>query len=719
MSPEQARGRQLDRRTDVWAFGCVLYEMLTGSRAFGGDDVQDTLASVLARDPDWRRLPPDTPAALHRLLRRCLQKDPTTRLRDMGDATLEIGEAIAGVPDAPHTSQPGSSGAARRKTWAVGIAGLAIGAVASLVVSLTLRPPAPATSSVGVQRFSMTFPASASITAFDRSFVLGSQFALAADGSGIAYVGAQRRLYFRALAEPEPRVLPGTELAATPFFSPDGEWIGFVSARVGQGGLARLGQLKKISVRGGTPVVLAEAVALGGSWGSDDTIVFSRQTDQGVGLFTIPASGGTPRQLTMPAPGMDGVRHAWPRHLPGGDALIFSETDQPTFDTGRLVGLSLRTGAQHVVVEQGYAAQYVTSGHLVYVLDGAIMAVRFDSGRARTTGAPVRVVPGVRAAPRMGWPGMSVTEAGLLLFARAGDAGGLDRALEWVSPDGRTTPVVSDRGQYSYPRLSPDGRRLAVGDGNDLWIVDLERGTRTARIAAEERGTDPAPTISAWTADGLHLAFNRRSSPEVRLEWVDPDAIENATVLLTRPHLLVPGSWSPDGILAFFQFPGGTERDLWVLEPGTGEPRPFLVGRSNERGPVFSPDGSWIAYVANPTGRDQVYLRPYPGPGPQVPVSNDGGTEPVWSRDGRDLFYRDGDRLMAVSVEPGPAASLGRPRVVFEQPYAVSDLGVANYDVGPDGRFIMITPPANAVSGDTLTVVQNWHEELKRLVPAN
>ena len=706
MSPEQAKGRVLDKRADVWAFGCVFYEMLTGSRAFDGEHVQDILASVLARGPDWRKLPEATPVVIERLLRRCLEKDPAKRLRDIGDARLEITDAMAAVPEPSHT-QSQVREPRRLTAWRAGAAGIVIGVtVASLTFAIARRLPTAAPPH-NVQRLSLTFPATASLS---KSL---PHFALSADDNAVVYVGESARIYVRALNEEEPRALPGTEGAWNPFFSPDGEWIGYVDAgKSGGAFLVRPGQLKKMSVRGSAPVVLADAVALGASWGRDDTIVFSRQTDHGVALFTIAASGGAARQLTTPA--NDRIRVGWPSRLPDGNTLLFSETDGPTFESGRTVALLLRTGERRTVLEQGYAARYVESGHLVYVLDGSIMAIRFDPDRMQTAGAPVRVVSAVKTQRMNGWVAMSVATTGSLLYDPGLQTS--ERSLEWVTRERAEAPVVNDRREYSYPRLSPDGRRLAVGVGADIWILDLARGTRV-RIPAADRGTSPPPPITAWTADGRRLAISRRNAPEGRIDLVDPDDVEHATPLVRRPYLVQLGSWSKNGTLAFFQLPGGSERDVWVLDPGASEPRPFLASRFNERGATFSPDGRWLAYAADPTGRDEVYVRPYPGPGPQVPVSTDGGVEPTWSRSGHEIFYRQGDRMMAVSFGSGPTASLGRPRILFEQPYEASDLGVANYDVAPDERFVVVRS-TNTVRDNMLTVVLNWQEDLKRLVPA-
>ena len=397
--------------------------------------------------------------------------------------------------------------------------------------------------------------------------------------------------------------MSGTEGAMQPFFSPDGEWVGFFVSKTVEGSRAPAAQLKKVATRGGPPVVLADAVALGGSWGSDDAIVFSRATVNGVGLFRIPASGGTPEPLTTPQPDK-GERHAWPEHLPGGKAIIFSITDRPTFNEGRIAALSVDTGQHHTVVEQGYHARFLTSGHLAYILNGDLMTVPFDTPRLGATGPPVRSQGGINSEPVAGEAGFGVSADGLLAYAQDNDGPGR-RTLSWVTREGIRTPLSLEPDDYAFPRISPDGRRLAIDISSDLWVIDLDRSTRT-RITTGDRGLEPPPGYMTWTPDGKHLTFNRRIEPPgATIEWIDPARSEQSTVLVRQPQFVAGGAWSPNGrVLAFFQFQLATRRDLWVLEPGRDrQPRPFLITPANERGPRFSPDGRWIAYVSDASGQ--------------------------------------------------------------------------------------------------------------------
>jgi serine/threonine-protein kinase len=555
-----------------------------------------------------------------------------------------------------------------------------------------------------------------SITLPPETGIVDGGVAVSVDGKRLVYVGidreiGSRRLYLRELDQPDTRILPGTEGARQPFFSPDGEWVGFISDSPPTGDYARPGWLKKVAVRGGSPVPLVQATALGGSWGEDDTIVFTRTVGSGTVLFRIPASGGTPERLTTPRLEKGEWRHAWPHHIPGIDAIIFSITGQKSFNEGRIAVLFPRTGEYRTVIEQGYHAGFLRSGHLAYVLDGNLMAIPFDPKRLRTAGTAFRAIETIRHEPISGEASFSVSSNGLLVYAAGVTA---ERRLVWVTRQGVSTPLGLEPAAYAYPRLSPDGRQLAVGVNADIWVIDLERSTRT-RIG--DRGVSPPPPISFWTPD-KRLTFNRRTnSPETTIEWI-ANGSEPSVVLLTRPHLIAGPSWAGNGkLMAFWQFSTPTSRDLWVLNLADGAPpHPFLVTPANERGPRFSPDGRWIAYVSNAFGQDEVFLKPYPGPGEQVAVSAGRGTEPTWSLDGRELFYRVGNRMVAVTVVTSPTLSLGQPRVLFEGPYLQDPAFAPQYDVALDGqRFIMIASSQSTNGG--LAVVQNWFSELQQRVP--
>jgi serine/threonine-protein kinase len=706
MSPEQARGRSVDRRADIWAFGCVLYEMLTGQRAFPGDTVADVFSAVLGREPDWRRLPEGTPGAVKRLLRRCLEKDATRRLRDIGDARLELIEPTDVILDREDGREPVAPSRAAWRSFAAGV-----------VLTAVLVAPAV----WWISRGPADQPVTRRLALVVSPPAAGLDLALSRDGSRVVYVGrdpesGRNQLFLRAIDDFDSTPIPGTDGASMPFFSPDGAWIGFIADTPPQGDFARLGRLKKVAVAGGAPVTLAEAVALGASWGEDDTIVFAARVGEGVGLHRMPAAGGAPQQLTTPRTDGGAERHGWPSHLPGGRGIVFSITGDSRFDSARIALLPGQGGDSRTLVEQGNHARVLTSGHLVYLLNGNVMAMPFDVERGASAGAAVRVAEGVSTGTVAGRAAWAVSDSGMLIYRRA-FTDSRQRRLVWVTPEGRATPIRGEPDAYVYPRLSPDGRFVAVGierDGRDVWLLDLERPSRRL-VTAGDRGVASPPPISDWSPDG-RVTFNRRiNSPETTLETVDPFADDRSVLLVRRPALISGASWAPGGAMAFFQFEPGAARDIWVLGPGATEAERVIGTAANERAPRFSRDGSWIAYVSNATGRDEVYLRPYPGPGASMPVSTSGGVEPVWSRNGRELFYRNGNQVLAVSVNTAGALVLGEPRVLFESPFEREGLGVANYDVAADGRFIMVAAPStDGESSSELSVVENWVQELER-----
>jgi serine/threonine-protein kinase len=486
MSPEQARGQTVDKRTDIWAFGCVLYELLAGRRAFPGETVSDTISGILSRDPDWSQLPAETPAHVRQLLTNCLEKDPKRRLRDIGDVRLESAAASSPATAADGLPRGLASPSARSLLWAA--VALLIG-VAGFVVGSSTRPT----------------PGAAEVSrVFVQSPTPPVQLAVSRDGRRIAYRGpGQSVLSLRALDQFDARPVPGTEGAEQPFFSPDGNWIGFFVPD-GPGDNATLrGRLMKVAVSGGPAIALSDAVLLGATWGEDDTIVLPRAADEGIGLYRIPATGGTPERVTAPDTANGEFRHGWPEFTPGGDAILFSISGQATFDGGRIAALSLRSGDVRTVVDQGYHPRVVAGGHLAYVLGGTLMTVPFDARTLRTSGTAVRAVESIRTQPISGVASFGVSASGTLAYAVAESS---RRTLTWVERDGRSVPLAIEPDMYAFPRLSADEGRLAVGierEGRDVWIVDLERQTRN-RITAD-RGNDPPPPITAWTPDGTRL----------------------------------------------------------------------------------------------------------------------------------------------------------------------------------------------------------------------
>jgi serine/threonine protein kinase/Tol biopolymer transport system component len=708
MSPEQARGQAVDKRTDVWAFGCCLYEALTGRRPFAGGTVSDTLAAVLEREVEWERLPVGTPLTLRWLLRRCLQKDKERRLHDIADARIEIEEATT-EPTAP-VGVPTEALKPRRwrqtLPWKI-LAGLTtIVAAVSLWSSWRAGPP-----SRDLIRFAVNLPPGEAI---HRDLNAGSSVRFSPDGTQIVYVvqqGETRLLYSRGMDALEGTPIPGTEGAATPFFSPDGRWVGFFAEE----------KLKKVFLQGGTPIVICDTPRggrHGGSWGVDDTIVFGGWL--GTRLWRVPAGGGTPEPVT-PAEKllkeMGQEERLWPQLLPGGRDVLYTVWHR-TEDAG-IALYSLDTDRQRVLVEKGSHAQYVPTGHLLYAWEGDILAAPFSLSELEVTGPSVPVLEGV-ATESNGGAHFSVSETGSLIYA-PGARIRLESTLAWVDLEGAIEPLSLPARTYLSPRISPEGTRAVVSVGeemNNLWLYELDRGT--FRPLTDERGDD---FWALWTPDGQRLVFNsnRYGGTVVNLYSMAADGNGPKERLTESESRQIPQCWLDGGTALAFQVLREEQWDIWTLPmTGTGESRALLQESFNERLPVLSPGGHWLAYVSNESGRDEVYVQAYPGPGAIAQISLEGGTGPLWAPDGQRLYYRDptGKKVLVVSFTADPSLQVGKPRVLFEGDFRFDYPYGRTYDITPDGqRFLMLQNVELPPPPSQFNVVLNWFEELKRLVP--
>jgi len=668
MSPEQAKGAVVDQRTDIWAFGCVLFEMLTGRRAFPQHDAAEILAAVLTQDPSFTLLPRDTPAAVVRLLRRCLTKDRQRRLRDLGDALLDLDEAVEDSA-AEKSREP-----SRFRRIAMPLLFLAIGGVVSAVAAWQLArssQPQPQAGLAG--QFSVSLPADIALASLDWPAV-----AVSPDGKRLAFTAGAPvpRLFVRELDDPAPRAVPGTDGASSPFFSPDSQLIAFFAQ----------GRIKKVSVHGGDVVMVCGNAGnpRGGAWNVDGTIAFTPAP--GSALFRVSADGGTPKPFTKLDVSHGEGAHHWPEFMPDGKAILYTVGTgaAASWDEREIVAESLATGERHIVT-QGSAARYVEPGLLVVARGGALSVVPFDPATLRTSGAPRRLADGVMQSS-FGATQFSVSRNGTFAYV----AGGIDtRELVWYSRQGTATALTAPGQTYLSVRLSPDEQRLALGveaANYGVWLYDLVRGTMTRQTF---EGTNAYPI---WTPDGSRLTYNSTKSGGVlNLFWRRADGSGEDERLTQSNSIQIANSWSPDGkVLAYQEGGQNTGRDIWLLTPGGGTPRPFLQRPFDEGGAQFSPDGRWIAYVSNEASRTNVYVRPYPGPGEKLQISSDGGGGPVWSRNGHELFYRVENRVMVVDVQSGSRLQAGTPRLLFETPASVP-LYQADYDVSADGqRFIMI-----------------------------
>ncbi len=701
MSPEQARGKAVDKRTDIWAFGCVLYELLTGKQVFEGETVPEILAAVLKEEPDWLALPPSTPAQICGLLRRCLQKDRTLRFRDAGDARIEIQEALI----APIPAGPVSAAASQLRGWrqvaAVAIAALALLAIGSLA-TWNLKP---SPSSQPITRTVIDLPPGQQLAGLEN----GPAIALSPDGTRLAYVarqGGTQQIYLRPMDSLESKPIPGTEGAVSPFFSPDGQLLGFFAG----------GKLMRVSISGGPALTLNDSVnPRGASWGSQGTIAFGLATNSA--LLQVPDAGGTPQPLTRLEKGEPG--HRWPEFLPGGKALIFTAGANPlNFTNAQVAVQSVGTSQRRNLIQGGMYPRYAPSGHLVYAQGGSLIAVSFDPQRLAVTGMAVSVVEGVRQSPIDGDAQYSFSATGSLVYASGGPQA-IKRKVVWVDRKGVEQVLTAAPARaYRYPRLSPDGRRMAViieeSEAN-IWLYDLRRETLT-RLTFE----GDLNLLGAWTPDGKRIAFQSNKEGTPNVFWQLADGNGGMERLTTGEYRQSPNSWSPDGqLMAFIEVNPNTGYDIWILRLSDRKAQPFLRTPFNEGAPRFSPDGRWLAYTSDESGRPEVYVQPYPGPGGKWQISTEGGTEPVWNPNGRELFYRSGDRMTAVDIATQPSFAAGKPQMLFEGQYAPSPVMFPNYDVTLDGQHFLMLKPTEQVQSvpNQINVVLNWFEELKQKVP--
>ncbi len=709
MSPEQAAGQSIDRRTDIWAFGVVLHEMLTGERVFAGESMTHVLAAVLRADPNWAKLPPETPASIRRLLRRCLDKDRKQRLDSAAAVRLELREALA----APEVETPRAP-AARRSLAPIVMASVAGGALlASLVVWVLTRPPSRTTAPAA--RFTITTPAALFLSP---SLQGARDFAVAPDGSFLVYrAGSNGELAVRWFDRLEVSPIAGVSGAAMPFVSPDSRWIGFVDDDL---------TLKKVAVSGGAPVTLAQLPVWprGASWVDDATIVIGTNSPT-TGLLRVPAGGGEPIVLTTPDRARGEEGHVLPAALPGGHAVLFTiGAADPA--KAQIALLDLQTGKYTPVLRGGRDAQFAASGHLVYLAGLALSAVRFDLGRRVAIGDPVRVLDGVAAAPTAPL-NVAVTAAGTMVFVPKTSGPAAQRVLVWVDRQGHETAIAAPPRPYESARLSPDGTRVAVSirdQENDVWAWSLSRLTLT-RLTFDP-DVDLAPV---WTPDSRRIVFTSARTGAYNLYTRDVDGTAPEVRLTNGANTQVPDSVTPDGKFVIgHEVRPHTKSDLarFALTPAAGSgaaaAEDLVRTPFNEWNGEVSPDGRFLAYQSFESGQEEVYVRPFP----QVAagrwqVSSGGGASPVWTRGGRELIYLDAKQhLTAVTADTtgatfraGPASTLVKTAYAAPGPWR-------SYDVSPDGqRFLVIkqlaTPPDAAPA---FVVAQNWFDELKRLVPS-
>jgi Tol biopolymer transport system component len=694
MSPEQARGKPVDRRADIWAFGCVMFEMVAGRHPFSAATMSDTLVSILDREPDWTLIPRETPPAVDRLIRRCLRKDSAQRLRDIGDARLDLEDALS----APATNTPAVGALVARRSR-MRVVALAILSMAAGVLLTLIARPRPASAPGPPMHFVVALPAAEKLAGLDFPAV-----AISPDATQIVYVGSRggrTRLFLRRMNEPQTDAIPGTADAISPFFSPDGTSLGFFAG----------GKLKKLSLRGGEPVDVCDAaIGFGGSWGPDGTIVFSATT--GSGLSRVSAGGGAPSRLTTLDAERGEFSHRWPELLPDGNTVLFTVGTLGSWDDAEIVAFDLKSGRRQILVKGGTNPQYLRTGHLMYARAGTLMAVPFDHERLAVTGTAVRVIDNVMESFD-GAAQAAISASGTLTYARGTQQ--VLRRLIGLDSDRVPTAFAAPLRGYASPRFSPDGRKLAVtiaGTTEDVWIYDIGQ-TTLQQLTFESNNS--APT---WTPDGNSITFTSNRGGALNLFIARADGSSAPERLAKSDHIQVPGSWSPDGkMLAFVEHHPKSGRDIWLLPAaGSGPAQALLQSEFDESSPQFSPDGRWLAYVSNELGRNEIFVRSNSNPPRKHQVSDGGGTEPVWAPDGGRIFYRQGHRLFARELRPAGELRLGKQEVVFDGEFERGTIDRANYDAAPgSGRLVLVGSIEQHSGESELHVVLNWADTVAHL----
>jgi Tol biopolymer transport system component len=698
MSPEQARGKQVDKRTDIWAFGCVLYELLTGKQTFHGEDVTDILAAVVRAEPDWQAFPTATPLKVRDLLRRCLQKDRTLRLRDAGDARLEIQEAIAA---------PRDSGATQAAQASTSKFLLAVGAVAATLAIVAV------VMAFGWWR--ATRPVERPLVRLDVDLgpdvslgsPQGTDAILSPDGTRLVYV-SQGRLFTRRLDQPNATELEGTQGAWAPFFSPDGQWVAFFTP----------GKLQKISVEGGSAITLCNAgTGEGGSWGEDGDIIAA--LGQTTVLSRIPSTGGSPTPVTDLQNGQ--VTHRWPQILPGGKAVLFTASANPVFDAADINVMSLADHRRKTLVRGGTFGRYLPSGHLVYVNRGTLFVVPFDVDRLEVHGTPSPVLDQISYNTALGSAQFDFSQTGTLIY-RSGGAGGGLLSVAWLDGAGKAQPLLAKPGIYGRPTVSPDGQRLALevteGSGTNIWVYDWQRDTMS-RLTFTGTALQPE-----WSPDGRYIAFRAVGEG---MSVTRSDGAGKPQPLTQSKNIQWPYSFTPDGKRLAFMEQGSGTFHLWTVPlesdsagPRAGKPEVFLQTPADERTPSFSPDGRWLAYASDESGTFQVYVRAFPDKGGKWQISNSGGTYPMWSRNGHELFFETLDNHIMVTTYTvkGDSFVADKPRVWSEKELGGVVNAVKNVDLAPDGKRIAAlmpveTPEAQKAQSHVI-FLENFLDEVRR-----
>jgi Tol biopolymer transport system component/tRNA A-37 threonylcarbamoyl transferase component Bud32 len=716
MSPEQARGRPLDKRSDIFSFGCVLYECLTGKQAFHGETVSDTLASILKSEPDWSALPAETPGRVRSLLRRCLEKDPKRRLHDVADARLEIEDAVGGpadlaLPAAPAPTAHGNLG------WV--LVGALAGAALVAAIWLLRRPAARP------EREFLTVRAALPLAAGDQLWTLRPSVAISPDGRTLVFAAMRAgvlRLFRRTISGADAEPIAGTEGGSRPFFSPDGEWVGFVTRN----------QLRKVPISGGNSVLLGNVppITAAASWGTDKRMVFTLGANSS--LHTVADTGGAMAPLTR----LDAARgehaHLYPQVLPGGRGILFTQRlgrDFADVENSNIAVLETATGKRRTVLEGASFARY-GGGRLVFLRGSSLFSAPFDLASLAVSGPPVPLAEPVAVEPGEGIAQFALSEDGTLAFIDGGPIATSTTTVLRLDRQGKETAVPLPEGNYFFPRLSPDGRRLALIRFGPLrsTLLIYSRDRQILSTLTPEPGRFFCPV---WSPDGKRLAFSRMGDarPFVCVKSADASG-EIQALSRSSADAELPSSWSPDGKTIAYTTNYTEDRsptrrgltsDIWLAAADGSSPlHPWFETPFRESGPVFSPEGRWLTYVSDESGTPEIYIRAYPGPGPPIKVSTETGFEPTWSQGGRELIYRSGPKsemFLSVEIRDQGGLAISPPRLLFTSDVNVGgqwstgfqDTAFRDYDVSADGNEFFATRTNRGVEPPRqLRIVTNW-----------
>ncbi|HET9320463.1 MAG TPA: protein kinase, partial [Bryobacteraceae bacterium] len=720
MSPEQAKGKSVDRRTDIWAFGCVLYEMLAGKMAFSGETVTDTLAAVIRAEPDWNALPAATPQTVRNLLQRCLKKDGRQRLQSIGDARVALEEILSGAAGQSDSATAGGIKPPlqtwrRVLPWATAVPF----AIVAILFAAAYFLRAPRSAEIAPIELSLEIPSNQKLLTNT-----GPAAILSPDGSRLAYVAQSAsgddQIYVREMDKSEATPLEGA-VGTSPFFSPDGQWIGFYSPA---------GELEKVSVFGGTPVALCDAAGRrGGSWADDETIVFTPAIT--ASLYRVSANGGTPSPVTRLDKTRKEVTHRWPQILPGGkDVLFTASANNNDFDHADIEAVSLSTGRATVLVENAYFGRYLPAGYLTYISGGTLFAVPFDAKHLKLSGTAMPALTNLRSDLTNGSAQISFSLSGTAVYL-AGSTVASQVTVDLFDRKGVAVPLVKQAGDYYSPAFSPDGKRLALQVGPGISVYDMARGAMTPLVFAPNTCIRPA-----WTPDSKRIACESESATGIRISWLPSDGTGSLKPLSQGTGLnQVPTSWTPNGgTLAFFQnYPktgGCCEIGILPVSPeGVPGKASIILGEGGlvaDSNPEISPDGRWLAYQSREAGVPQVYVVPFPGLEGKWQVSVTGGRSPVWSKATHELFFlRDGANagMLALYAVPytveGNSFRPGQPRMLFQGGFESRD-PYPSYDAAPDGKhfamFRLVAGASAAAAPANPTVVIHWSTRVAQLV---